>query len=99
MSVTTQAIHEAIEMFNGQFMTPEIVTDEVFEVTNDYGECRWTFDNGDLESDETITEFYPRATLCRLSASGYLDCTEWTICHDENDILEWINQEIENNDL
>ena len=42
---------------------------------------------GVIEQDEELDyeEFY----LVRLSAPGYLDCTDWTIVYSMLDLLEW----------
>ncbi len=93
----TQQIETLIAMFDGQFLKPEILTREtVSQIENEHGECRWSVRGfEDLESGEQITETYENVSLCRLSASGYLDCTDWNLCHDENDILDWISREAE----
>lgn len=93
----TEQIIELIEKFEGQFMRPDIRTKlTVSQIDNKHGESRFAEQGEEyLESDETITAVYENACLCRLSAPGYLDATEWTLCHDENDILEWIDGEAE----
>jgi hypothetical protein len=95
-SVTTQ-IEALIERFDGQFMKPQILTRvNVSEIENDVGESRVALQGEEyLEAGETITESYENVCLCRLSAPGYTDCTDWTLCHDENDILDWIITEAE----
>lgn len=93
----TEQIEALIEKFDGQFMKPQIYTKlTVSQIENKYGECRFAEQGEEyLEKDEKITETYKNACLCRLSASGYMDCTDWTLCHDENDILDWISTEAE----
>jgi hypothetical protein len=93
----TQQIEALIERFDSQFMKPEILTKlTVSQIENKYGECRWSEQGEEyLDQDETITETYENACLCRLSASGFMDCTDWTLCHDENEILDWLSNEAE----
>ncbi len=31
--------------------------------------------------------------LCRLSAPGYMDCTDWERCDTEADVLEWLEDQ------
>lgn len=93
----TEQIEVLIHKFENEFMRPDIRTKlTVSQIENEYGECRFA-EQGDenLESDETVTATYENACLCRLSAPGYMDCTDWTLCHDENDILDWIDTEAE----
>ncbi len=95
MKTISDQILEYIELFNNEFMKPEILSGlTVSQIENSCGEVRWC-EQGDefLESDEYVTYTFKNVSLCRLSASGYLDCTEWDLCHDENDILEWISRE------
>lgn len=95
-SVTDQ-IHALIALFENEFMKPQILTKlTVSQIENEFGECRFA-EQGDenLEADESLTATYENACLCRLSASGYMDCTDWELCHNENDILEWISREAE----
>jgi len=33
--------------------------------------------------------------VCRMSASGYMDCTPWEYCETEGDILRWLESEAE----
>lgn len=93
----TKQIETLIARFESQFMKPEIITRlTVSQIENDYGECRWSRQGEEnLEDGEQITATFENACLCRLSASGYTDCTDWRLCHDENDILDWISQEAE----
>ncbi len=95
-SVTSQ-IHALIEKFENVFMKPEILTRlTVSQVDNEYSESRFVIQGEEyLEKNETITATYENVSLCRLSASGYTDCTDWTLCHDENDILDWLYNEAE----
>lgn len=69
----TKQIETLIRKFNSQFMKPEIYTQLVVsQIENKFGECRWSEQGEEyLESDETITETFENACLCRLSASGY----------------------------
>lgn len=92
----TQQIKALIAKFDGQFMKPDIRTQlTVSQIENEFGEIRFA-EQGDenLESDERITVTFENVSLCRLSASGYMDCTDWALCHDENDILNWITEEV-----
>lgn len=93
----TEQIKGLIKLFENQFMTPEIRTRlTVSQIDNKFGESRFAEQGEEyLEEGEEITATYENVSLCRLSASGYMDCTEWTLCHDENDILEWIEGEAE----
>lgn len=96
MTVTAQ-IEALISQFDGEFMKPEILTGlRVSQIENEMGECRWS-EQGDenLDDGETITDTFNNVCLCRLSASGYMDCTDWDLCHDENDILQWLTNEAE----
>ena len=33
--------------------------------------------------------------VCRMSASGYMDCSEWIFCETESDVLRWLESEAE----
>lgn len=93
----TEHIEFLIEQFRGEFMKPQILTRlTVSQIDNEHGESRWT-EQGDenLEDGEQITATFENVSLCRLSASGYMDCTDWTLCHDENDIMDWLITEAE----
>ncbi len=93
----TKQIENLISKFDGQFMRPMIHTQlTVSQIDNEYGESRWA-EQGDenLDDGESITETFTNVSLCRLSAPGYVDCTDWELCHDENDILEWLEREFE----
>lgn len=95
-SVTTKII-ALLKRFDKQFLKPEIYTRlTVSQIENDYHEVRFA-EQGDenLEAHEKITATYKNVSLCRLSASGYTDCTDWDLCYDENDILEWLEREAE----
>jgi hypothetical protein len=100
MSNTTKEIERLIGLFDSQFMKPEIYTRlTVSQIDNKFGESRFAKEGEEyLEKGETITSKYENACLCRLSASGYTDCTDWELCHDENDILEWLSREAEDLD-
>lgn len=90
-SVTKQ-IEMLIKRFDGQFMRPEILTQlTVSQIDNDLYESRWAEQGEEyLEKNETVTATFENACLCRLSAPGYMDCTDWELCLDENDILDWL---------
>jgi len=59
------------------FMTPEIYEGRYAIVENRYGERTFTPAGYEcVEEGETVE--YVTGYLGRLSAAGYLDCTEWT---------------------
>lgn len=92
-----EQIQALIDKFDGQFMKPDIRTRLVVsQIENEFGECRFA-EKGEeyLDDGEKVTETYENACLCRLSAPGYMDCTNWDLCHDENDILDWVSREAE----
>ena len=75
-------IHELDQVFGDDFMQPEIIKclwinaiDE-YSILDDSG-----YDAGDYESGDTVY-------LARLSASGYMDCTEWTVYDSFEDAAE-----------
>lgn len=45
----------------------------------------------DLESVAHSVSGY----VCRLSADGYTDCTEWEYCETEADVLRWLKEQAE----
>ena len=94
-SVTEQIV-ELISKFDGQFLKPEILDKGLIsQIENEYHECRFAPQGEEyLEDGETITDTI-EGNLCRMSAPGYLDWTEWELCRDEDDILDWISREAE----
>jgi hypothetical protein len=58
------------EAFDGQFLQPEIVGPETFQLSQDG--CWVPQYSGGSMTEETAHGYF-----ARLSASGYLDCTEW----------------------
>lgn len=91
----TEKIETLISLFDNEFMRPQILTQiTVSQIDDEHGGSRWTPQGEEyLEKGEYIEETFKNASLCRLSASGYMDCTDWELCLDENDILDWIERE------
>ena len=63
-------------------MEPEYEHDRFVVIESEYGEWVWSgpeeyFSESDLEKGEEY-EVYPKAWWYRLSASGYMDATDWT---------------------
>lgn len=65
-----QITRDLDEAFGESFMQPEILQTTCAEAVNDYGVDPELVDH--MNIDKTIY-------LARLSASGYLDCTDWHI--------------------
>lgn len=76
------------------FMVPEYSNEAFVEIENKYGESRIVpAEFADLEEGESETNAW-RGThwFCRLSAPGYMDCTDWS---GPFDTLEEAKQDIE----
>jgi len=79
--------------FSGQFMQPEITCKQVWFSVND-GEH---FYPGDYFTKEEVEELHPVVEVeeevgygARLSASGYLDCTEWAVFDSQEEAAEYL---------
>ena len=73
-----KAFEDMEEVFKDQFMKPEISL-EKWVIVDGQGACPYEYLNdavNDGQEYEVVTGYG-----ARLSASGYLDCTDWTV-HD-----------------
>ena len=83
-----------------QFMTPELgAWGRYWSVRLSYGECS-TADAGelaDIAKENTIseTEFLGYGVRVRLSASGYMDATDWEFISSAAELDAWIHREFE----
>ena len=84
------------EVFEGQFMQPEITAKQTwYQVEDKWGE---TFlYPGDLFSKEEVAAEHEEAEVeelegfgARLSASGYLDCTDWCVLDTEEEAEQYL---------
>lgn len=88
------------------FMKPEVVRGDWYEVEDKRGETSivptdvgladWIDDLKDGES-VTIT-LHVDTWGGRMSAPGYLDCTEWGLYKSEADAIRWLREEYETDD-
>ena len=70
------------------FMQPQIVFDEWYEVETDDGMTFLPVDDVGYDSRRRIINGYG----ARLSAPGYLDCTEWTVFDTEKEAREFLKE-------
>ena len=91
--------------FEGQFMQPEIYKDRAYivETTHGTGVVPWKLVGNVKEMDylEDYLEGAPyddqelvikEGYLARMSAPGYLDCTEWSIHDTEEEALAYLEE-------
>lgn len=81
----TTVLNQMLAEFKEQFMQPEIVKDLFFLLDNGDGEEYWTNcpvgdEDGKINSIDEQGGYF-----ARLSASGYLDCTDWSGPFDSQD--------------
>jgi hypothetical protein len=74
------------------FMEPQYVLGSWVEVEDKYGETRYVPAEyaEDLEEGEHAVRLHPLKVGARLSASGYMDCTEWSIFDTEEAARDYI---------
>ena len=79
--MTTETRKELIETFTGAFMQPEFYQGEMIHIVDKYGDEITVpieyYSEYMGEIDETHNAWY-----FRLSASGYMDCTDWSGPYD-----------------
>jgi hypothetical protein len=92
-----QRIKSLLSSFSGQFMTPEIYEGDYVQIESDTNGCTVFPATGqpiDIADDECTQDMH--GILIRLSASGYLDCTEWEPMGDWSDVIarlqEWADE-------
>jgi hypothetical protein len=93
-----QRIKPLLSSFSGQFMKPVIFYGRYIQIESDAEGCRFVphyqFVESDVRPEEITTEM--RGILIRLSADGYLDCTEWEPMDDWDDVItrlqEWADE-------
>jgi len=92
-SAQYQRIKSLLASFSGQFMKPEIYDGDYVELESDGG--NWFSPVGAGEFSDL-----KRGILIRLSASGYMDCTEWEPMDDWNDVItrlaDWESEQSDN---
>lgn len=70
-------------------MKPVIFYGRYIQIESDADGCRFVphfaFVESDVQPDEIVSEMH--GILIRLSASGYLDCTEWEPMGDWSDVI------------
>lgn len=89
-----------------EFMQPQVVHDSWYEVSTTHGTV-WipkdVIGHGDASPDDLKEycegDYQEHSVLCgwgaRLSAPGYLDCTEWTVFDGEEEAKEFLRSEYE----
>lgn len=85
------------------FMKPQIVQDDWMQIDTSEGSfCLPTYALGDNPSAETIQdhcggEYFGHETIsgwgARLSAPGYLDCTDWCVFDTEEEAKEYLREQ------
>ena len=74
------------------FMVPQYVEGQWAEVENRYGESTYVpADCVELEDGERVVRTF-EGVGCRLSAPGYMDCTEWAVFPTEEEAREYIRE-------
>lgn len=90
-----ETISALLQRFSGQFMHPEICSGPYAEIESPIGESRWVpsdcFAPGMSEDGETVT-LTQWGILIRLSAPGYMDCTEWEPCSSWPEVISRLTQ-------
>lgn len=83
--------------FDGEFMQPEIVHGDWHSIDGNMGievfpaeyfsleEAQENYSSGDIWEAETVTGYG-----ARLSAPGYMDCTEWSVFALESDAIGYL---------
>ena len=86
----TDTVQTILDKWEG-FMCPDIqdATREFIEdmadlTAEDYNLCQWF----EVDHKDTDSGFF-----VRLSASGYLDCTDWEYVEDEEGLRQWLLNE------
>ena len=90
MTYTREELEEA---FKGQFMQPEVYHGDVIELQYKNGEsfCMPLEDYSPAMHSGVIESFtFSNRYLARLSASGYLDCTESTMFDTEQEAIAFL---------
>jgi len=101
-SAQYQRIKSLLSSFSGQFMEPEIYEGSYVQIESDANGCTMipsdAFNSADVDDDEIVTGMH--GILIRLSASGYMDCTEWEPMDDWNDVItrlaDWESEQSDN---
>lgn len=84
------------KVFRNQFMQPEITEKTQWYYVRDKYDEIYCYDL-DLFSRETVENWHPNEEIevaegfgARLSAAGYLDCTDWTIHDTEEEAIDFL---------
>jgi hypothetical protein len=79
------------------FMEPQYELGSWVEIENKYGETRFVPAEyaDDLDDGERVVTLHMLKWGARLSAPGYLDCTEWAIFDTEAEARQYIQDEFE----
>lgn len=85
---------ELYDAFEGQFLQPQVMLGDWWEV-EDHGETHYfdtdLFGQPDLERDGYIViEEHKNKYGARLSASGFMDCTDWYIFDTEQEAIDYL---------
>lgn len=83
------------------FMQPYVYQGDMVMLENKQGEGfliekEYQFDN--MEEYPIIAEVFTDVFYGRLSASGYMDCTDWTIGKSVEDVLNQLEESYGNDD-
>jgi len=99
-SAQDQRIKALLSSFSGQFMEPEIYEGDYVQTESDETGCTFMPAGRafDVAADEIASVMH--GILIRLSASGYMDCTEWEPMDDWNDVIarlaDWESEQSDN---
>ena len=74
------------------FMEPQYELGAWAEIENEYGETSYIPAEyaGDLVEGERVVQLHPLKIGVRLSAPGYMDCTEWCVFDTEQEARDYI---------
>lgn len=78
-------------LYKNDFMKPEVYHGDVIEAQDKYGEIQFMpRDSFGEYIESTLIEEHKEKFLARLSASGYLDCTEWAMFNSEQEAINYL---------
>lgn len=88
--MTTEEIEKGMEELSKEFMAPDILYENWYECKDDYGGTFFCpMSDWDPDFGEIVC-IHERKYGARLSASGYLDCTDYTIHDTEKEAAEYL---------
>jgi hypothetical protein len=93
MTVACSVLEELEEAFENSFQKPQIYKDSWVTGYNEFGEGRTlpeVYEGILLDEGYTEEVEHTECWGARLSANGFMDCTEWTLFWSEEEAAEYL---------